>query len=212
MESNVFPVILSAPTGGGKTTIKDFLLNKYSIFEFSVTCTTRPKRKNEVHGKDYYFLTDDEFDDYIKKDAFLEWANVHKWRYGTLKQTVIDILDKGKYPLMTIDVQGAMSVKKIFTSSLLIFIIPPSLNEWVERLRKRGDDNETINLRLKTAIKELEMAERFDYLIINDKIDIAAEKIYQTVNCEINKISKNIVKIQSLFRELQSLINNGGVK
>lgn len=183
----VFPLVISSPSGGGKTTIKNSLLNKYSIFEFSITCTTRKKRDNEIDGIDYFFLSEEEFDYRIKNGEFLEWAEVHGYKYGTLRRTVDDILSRNKIPIMTIDVIGAMNVKKIFEGSLLIFLLPPSVDEMIKRLKKRGEDILEVKKRMITALKEIDYIANFDYVLINDKIEDVVETIYSAVNIHREK-------------------------
>lgn len=189
-ENKAFPLIISGPSGCGKSTIRNKLL-KYKQFRFSITCTTRPPRKNEVNGKDYYFITEQKFDSMIKKNMFLEWAYVHNWKYGTPKKSVIDIMRKGYIPIMTIDVKGAMSVKKVFKDSLLIFVIPPSYKMLVDRLKKRGESKDNISLRMKTALKEMDYAQKFDYVVINDKIKNVIDSIKSIIHAESSLIERN---------------------
>lgn len=183
---HVFPLVLSSPSGGGKTTVKNELI-KNSIFEFSITCTTREKRSGEVNGVDYYFISDSEFDEKIKNGEFLEWAWVHGKRYGTLKKTVEDILKRKKIPIMTIDVVGAMNVRKLYSNSLLVFIMPPDLNTMIERLKKRGEGDEEIKRRLNSAVNEIDYAHHFDYIVVNDKIDRTIEDIMYAVKAHSNR-------------------------
>lgn len=201
----VFPLVLSSPSGGGKTTIKNCLL-KNPIFEFSITCTTREKREGEIDGVDYYFLTDDEFDEKIKKGEFLEWAQVHGRRYGTLKRVVDDILQRNKIPVMTIDVVGAMNVKKVFSDALLIFILPPNLKIMIERLKKRGENEKDILRRMKTAARELDYAQWFDYLVVNEEITTTVDRIVNIVNSYAERVSFKKALLADFRRDLNSYL------
>lgn len=206
-------VILSSPSGGGKTALKNELLKNSNIFKFSITATTRKKRENEVDGRDYYFVSDEEFDKMIKNGELLEWATVHNHRYGTPKNSVLNILSENKTPLMTIDVVGAMSVRKMFSNSILIFILPPDVNTLIERLKLRGENIEEINIRLKTALKEIDFIPKFDYLVINDKIDKAAEKISNIViGNGLDAGRKDMQFVSDFKKQLESILLNGGVK
>jgi len=186
-----FPVVISAPSGGGKSTVKNYLIKKDNRFAFSITCTTRPKRPGEKEGKDYYFVSESEFDKLKKDKKLIEWAIVHGHLYGTPKKSVINLLKAGKIPLMTIDVNGAKSVKKIFKDSISIFLLPPDVKTMIKRLNIRGEKKEEIDIRLRTAKKELKEAIKFDYLVINGKIESAANDIINIVNVEKNKLYRN---------------------
>ncbi|NLH39067.1 MAG: guanylate kinase [Elusimicrobia bacterium] len=206
-------VVLSSPSGGGKTALKNELLKNNDIFRFSITATTRSKRENEVDGRDYYFVTDNEFDELIKNGELLEWATVHNHRYGTPKKSVMNILLENKIPIMTIDVAGAMSVRKVFNNSTLIFILPPDVNTLIERLKLRGESVKEINIRLKTALKEINFIPEFDYLVINDKIDKAAERINNIViGNSPDRCEKDMQFVSNFKKQLESILLNGGVK
>lgn len=204
--NQTFPLVISGPSGCGKSTIRNELL-KYKQFRFSITYTTRPPRKGEVNGKDYYFITEQKFDRMIKKNMFLEWAYVHNWRYGTPKKSVIDIMRNGYIPIMTIDVKGAVSVKKIFKDSLLIFVIPTSYRMLLDRLKKRGESKDNILLRMKTAIKEMDYAQEFDYLVINDKVKNVINSIKSIIYAENSLIERNI---KLLHRFKSDILNHIG--
>ncbi|MEW5951228.1 MAG: guanylate kinase [Elusimicrobia bacterium] len=186
-----FPVVISAPSGGGKSAVKNYLLKTDKRFAFSVTCTTRAPRPGEKEGRDYYFVSESKFRSLIRKRALIEWAQVHGRLYGTPKKSVLSLLKKGKIPLMTIDVKGAESVKKIFKDSVSIFLLPPSLKIMKKRLEKRGENSEEISLRMKTAKKELKEAFSYDYLVINEDLKKAAEDICAVVEAEKLKLFRN---------------------
>ena len=166
--------ILSAPAGTGKTTLANMILKSFkgSVVQ-SISCTTRPPRSSEVEGKDYYFLSDDEFERRSQKGDFLEEAQVFKHRYGTLKETVEDYLKNGKNVLLVIDTQGAMQIKKLM-DAVFIFIKPPSIQDLQSRLKLRNSETEeSLKVRLSMAEKEIQMSPSYDHIIINDDLDTA---------------------------------------
>lgn len=169
-------IIIAAPSGSGKTTIVKRLLEKYPSFGFSVSCTTRAPRGEEQHGVDYYYITTEEFLQKIDADEFLEWENVYEGLYyGTLKSEIDRIHKCNNWPLLDIDVVGAVRLKEKYGNDVLsIFIQPPSIEELERRLIKRGTDAEdTIKKRVDKATYELTFKDRFDYSVINDNLDVA---------------------------------------
>lgn len=212
MRYNPFPVILSSPSGGGKTTIKKEIISKSDLFGFSITCTTRPKRKEEIDGKDYYFVSDKDFERMIKNDELIEWAYVHNHRYGTPKSSVMKIIDSGKFPIMTIDVVGAMNVKKIMPNSVLIFIIPPDFDLLVKRLKNRGDSISDINVRMNTALKEMDFADKFDYLVLNEKLEDTVNAVINIVLSETQRVFRNQNILKDFKFQIKKTIETGGVK
>jgi len=178
-------IIISAPSGSGKTTICKYLQKLDSSINFSVSYTTRQKRENEVEGKDYFFTTNTKFEEKIKDGEFVEWEQIHgDFYYGTLKSTLDEIINKDKTILLELDVKGAMSVKKLYPKkSLSIFIEPPSVEDLKLRLQKRGaDDNERIVKRLGRLDSELAYKSNFDYHVINDDLDQAVKEIMNIIN------------------------------
>ena len=176
-------VIFSAPSGAGKTTIVKRLLEKNFNLEFSVSATSREARKNEIDGKDYYFLTQNEFQQKVDNDEFLEWEEVYLGTsYGTLKSEVERIRDLGKNVIFDVDVVGGLNIKKFYgDEALAIFVQPPSVEELEKRLRFRSTETEEkIKVRLAKAKHELSYAQQFDMIIVNDDLEKAvkeAEKI-----------------------------------
>ncbi|UCE66961.1 MAG: guanylate kinase [Candidatus Zixiibacteriota bacterium] len=171
-------VVISSPSGTGKTSICRELLEKHHDFTFSVSATTRPPRKNEKNGVDYYFLTDEEFSRLLKKNEFAEWAGVFGFRYGTLKSEIVRALKDDRVLLCDVDVQGGMSIKKRYKDAVSIFIIPPSLTELKRRLFKRRTESpRQKKLRLDTALKELEYWKRYDYVVLNDNLKVAVNEV-----------------------------------
>jgi guanylate kinase len=177
-------IIISAPSGSGKTTICKYLQKLDSSIIFSVSCTTRQIRENEIDGKDYFFTSNSKFEKKIKDDKFVEWEKIHgNFYYGTLKSTLDEAINKDKTILLELDVKGAMSVKKLYpTKSLSIFVEPPSVEDLKYRLQKRGtDSNERIIKRLERLDSELAYKSNFDYHIINDDLDQAVNEIMNII-------------------------------
>lgn len=171
-------IIFSAPSGSGKTTLVKHCLEVFPQLQFSVSATTRSLRGDEVHGKDYYFLSVEEFKDKIEAKAFVEYEEVYPDKfYGTLRSELERIWHEGKTVIFDVDVKGGISLKKIFADNALsIFIAPPSLEELQRRLTTRAtDDAETIKTRVEKAKEEMQFAEEFDCIVIND--DLKASKI-----------------------------------
>lgn len=178
-------VIVSAPSGAGKTTLVKHLLSKGLNLEFSISATSRKNRHTETHGKDYYFFTPEEFKTHIKNNAFLEWEEVYEGKYyGTLKSEVERITSKGGNVIFDVDVVGGLNIKKFYGDrALAIFIKPPSVKVLHKRLIGRGtDDAETIKKRVEKADYELEFANEFDVIITNDQLDLACEEMIKTVS------------------------------
>jgi guanylate kinase len=177
-------IIISAPSGSGKTTICKYLQKLDSSIVFSVSCTTRKKRENEVEGKDYFFITNSKFEKKIKDDKFVEWEQIHgDFYYGTLKSTLDEAIKKDKTILLELDVKGAMFLRKHYPNkSLSIFVEPPSTEDLKVRLQKRGtDNNERIIKRLERLDSELAYKSNFDYQVINDDLDQAVSEIMSII-------------------------------
>ncbi len=177
-------IILSAPSGAGKTTIVKALIKRIPSLEFSVSATTRSMRPGEVHGRDYFFLTEEEFRQKISNGNFVEYEEVYKGLfYGTLKEEVERIWAKGNHVIFDVDVKGGVNLKrKIGNAALLFYIMPPSVEALEQRLRARAtDDEETIRFRIARAREELDYASQFDVRIINDILDNAIENTYNKV-------------------------------
>jgi len=178
-------IVFSAPSGSGKTTmVRELLKEEKFKLEFSVSATSRKKRPNEIEGKDYYFLSVDEFKQKIKENAFAEWEEVYENQfYGTLKSEIAHIRKKGYNVVFDIDVAGGISIKKLFKDDCLtIFIQPPSISELEKRLRNRGTETErSLKKRLAKAEKEMTYSENFDITIINDVLEVAVTKVKKIV-------------------------------
>ena len=195
-------MVISAPSGGGKSVVRAEIFKKDKRFKFSVTCTTRKKRKGEVQGRDYHFVSDKKFKKLISDKKLLEWAKVHGNLYGTPIKSVRDILKENKIPLMTIDVNGARSVKKHFPDAVTVFILSPSLKILVKRLKLRKESEENIAIRLETAKKEIKEAFFYEYFVVNGKLEKAVENIIKIADCESLKMWRNrdaILKFKKEF-------------
>ena len=192
-------IVFAAPSGAGKSSlIKEIISNNENI-ELSVSATTRSPREGETHGKDYFFITDNEFNDLKKKDAFIESADVHGHQYGTLKAFVEEKLENDISVVLDIDVQGFIQISNSIKEVISIFIIPPPLDELKKRLILRGlDADDVINRRMENAIKELKHAKYFDYIVLNDDFNRAFNDITSIIfdkNYEYNETyNKNILK------------------
>jgi len=173
-------VVISAPSGGGKTTIVKRILSKNDNFQVSVSCTTRGPRPGETDGVHYYFESEERFRSMADAGAFAEWASVHGNLYGTPVSEIERLWSQGKDILFDIDVQGGINLKRKYPGrTLLIFIMPPGQDVLEKRLRLRGtDDEKTVEKRLKNAVKEISIAkENYDYFVINDVLDEAVDRI-----------------------------------
>ncbi len=179
-------IVISGPSGVGKTTLYRKILDKYQeSIAFSVSATTRPQRSGEKEGKDYFFISKDEFKNKIENNELVEWAIVYKNLYGTLKSEVERIINSGKNCLLDVDVQGGMNIKRIFPESSLIFISPPSINELKKRIKKRKSESlGSIHTRMENAVSEMNYSDKYDYIIINNIL----EKAYDDLETLIMKI------------------------
>ena len=176
------PIVVSAPSGGGKTTLCRRLMEKLSGLEFSISHTTRAPRGQEKDGVDYHFVSEDEFKKLISEDKFLEWAEVHGNYYGSSLDAARKQLAAGRDVLFDIDIQGGYQIKEKMPEAVLIFIVPPSMKVLEERLRGRASDaEEVIQKRLKAAREEIEGAVKYSHWIINDELDCALETFSSVV-------------------------------
>ena len=161
--------VVAAPSGAGKSSLVKALMELDSQVQPSVSHTTRAPRGQEKHGREYFFVSPQEFDTMVLSDAFVEWAHVHGQRYGTSKKMIEDRMAQGADVVLEIDYQGAIQIKRMYANAVLIFILPPSWEELRSRLERRGEDApDIIELRLKNAAEELAQAREFDFVIINE--------------------------------------------
>ena len=180
-----FPIILSAPSGGGKTTIAHQLLAVRDDVGYSVSCTTRPPREGELDGRDYHFLSLKDFKRGQAAGEFAESAEVHGHLYGTLRAEVERVLSSGKHVIMDIDVQGARQFAAAFPGSVLIFILPPSSEALIARLEARGtEDPKSLIRRFRSAKDELKAIDLYQYVVVNDEVDSAVAAISSIIEAE----------------------------
>ena len=192
-------LVVSGPSGAGKGTICKELVkdenNKYSI-----SATTRAPRGSEENGKDYFFLSTEEFEQRINTDGFLEWAKVYDRYYGTPRDFVEEVIDDGKACILEIDVQGALKIRDSFPEAVLIFILPPSLSELYRRLKDRGTESEEqIQTRMSWVLGEIAQIEKYDYVIVNDDLAKAvteARAIVESEKCRVIRQSDILAKFQ----------------
>ncbi|MDP9750034.1 guanylate kinase [Thermoanaerobacter pentosaceus] len=185
-------IVLSGPSGAGKGTICKALMEKEKDLKLSISATTRPPRSGEIEGKNYFFKTEEEFEKMIENDSFLEWAKVYDHYYGTPKDFVLKNLDEGNDVVLEIDIQGALKIKEKFPEGIFIFILPPSMEELKNRIKKRGTETEEeIIKRFKSAYEELNYVSRYNYVVINDSIEEAVEKIRAIIIAEKCRVDRN---------------------
>ncbi len=184
MNRKPFLIVIAAPSGTGKTTLCRQIIKRDKKIKYSVSCTTRPKRKNERNGRDYFFYDKKEFEKMIKEGKLLEYENVYGYYYGTPKKRVENFLKKGYDVIMDLDIKGALNLKRSIPGTVTIFLLPPSLKELKRRLKRRGDDEKSLEERLKYAKKEIKKAEKFDYIVINDKLEKTVKEILCIIKAE----------------------------
>jgi len=166
--------VVAAPSGAGKSSLVRALQELDSHVQPPVSPTTRAPRGQEKHGREYFFVSEPEFDAMVQADAFVEWAHVHQHRYGTSKKAIAERMEQGADVILEIDFQGAIQIKQAFANAVCIFILPPSWEELRARLERRGEDSaQTIELRMKNAAVEVAQAGKFDFVIINELFDRA---------------------------------------
>jgi len=204
IKSKNFCIVLSSPSGAGKTSISKKLLHKDKKLALSISCTTRPRRKGEINKKDYIFISNEDFKKQIKKGKFIEQASVFGYRYGTLAQTVSNFFKKKKDVLFDIDWQGYQQLKQSGMNVVGIFILPPNKKELIRRLKKRGrDTSDEMKKRMNLAQDEISHFPEYDYVVVNDSLDLCVSKIQNIINAERFKKSNqyNLTEFVNKFRD-----------
>jgi guanylate kinase len=198
--------VVAAPSGTGKSSLVKALLEVDSRMELSVSHTTRAPRGQEVHGREYYFVSNEEFDRMVANQAFVEWAHVHRNRYGTSRKAIEDKIAAGADIVLEIDYQGAIQIKRQFANAVLIFILPPSWPELRARLMRRAEDSEeVIELRMKNAAEEVAHVEKFDFVIINEMFERALFDLKAIAHAQRLKVSAQKRARADTFRSLNIL-------
>ncbi|HEV8410709.1 MAG TPA: guanylate kinase [Gemmatimonadaceae bacterium] len=200
---NPFPLVLSAPSGGGKTTVTKLLMQRRTDLGYSVSCTTRAPRPGERDGVDYHFLTEAEFIAQRDRGELAEWAIVHGKYYGTLKSAIRTVLRSGKHLMMDIDVQGAAQMAAAWPGAVLVFMLPPSVEVLLARLQERNtEDGHTLLARLKSAHAELQVVSRYHYVLVNDDLEATVARVSSIIDAEDVKRER----IEALDSQLSGLI------
>ncbi|RLC47148.1 MAG: guanylate kinase [Candidatus Cloacimonadota bacterium] len=207
-----FPIVIASPSGGGKTTIVKGILRKRSDIVYSISYTTRERRKNEINEKDYFFVSKTEFIAMRESGKFLEWAKVHNFYYGTSKRFVETNMQNKKLVIMDIDVQGARQVRQKIPNTLSIFVIPPSFKILKERLIKRDtEQNESLKIRIENVHREVQCLPEFNYLVINDNLNKTVSKVLNIIDAYQHNLivwKDNKEYFDNIFNEFYEEDNN----
>lgn len=191
--------VVSSPSGGGKGTLIQRVLKQVPNLSYSVSFTTRAPRNGEVDGREYFFVSTERFEEMVANQEFLEWAHVHSKRYGTARQQVVREIAEGRDIILEVDVQGAASVRSLIADSVSIFILPPSFEILKQRLQARGTDSpEELELRLRNAPMEMKDYSAFQYVILNDDLDRAANQMSAIVHAERARLSRQAARVRSV--------------
>ena len=205
MQTKGVLVVVSGFSGAGKGTVMKALLEKYDNYALSVSATTRSPRPGEENGREYFFLTESQFEDMIRNDELIEYARYVDHYYGTPRKYVEDKMAAGKDVILEIEIQGALKVKEKFPDTLLLFVTPPSAKELKNRLIGRGTETmDVIESRLARAVEEAEGIESYDYLVVNDVLEDCVEEVHQIIQNEHYRVNRNESAIQEMRNELKA--------
>jgi guanylate kinase len=197
--------VVSSPSGGGKGTLIQRVLKKIQDLSYSVSFTTRTPRSGEVNGREYFFVSQEKFEEMAAANEFLEWANVHGKLYGTSSKQVFDEIADGRDMILEVDVQGASSVRALVPDSVSVFILPPSFEILKQRLESRGTDSpEELEIRLRNAPDEMKDYSAYQYLILNDDMDQAAEQLAAIVYAERARLVRQEAKVRHVVQAFNS--------
>lgn len=200
-------VVVSGFSGAGKGTLMKALLEKYDNYALSISATTRNPREGEVHGREYFFLSVEEFEELIAKDQLIEYAQYVKNYYGTPRSYVEEKMAEGKDVILEIEIQGALKVKEKFPETLLIFVVPPSAKVLKDRLVGRGTETmEVINDRMRRAVEESEEMGSYDYILVNDDLEKAVDDLHRLIQSQHMQASCNKERIANMKAELKALM------
>ncbi|MDD2446573.1 MAG: guanylate kinase [Tissierellia bacterium] len=187
-----FLLVLSGPSGSGKGTVSQALMEKKDDITFSISATTRKPRPTETNGENYFFLSEEKFKQMDEDGEFLESAFVHSNYYGTPKKFVMDEIGKGEIVLLEIDVQGALQIKKNYKEAVFIFLLPPTMDELRNRILKRGTESEEdIKIRFNNAFKELDFVGEYDFFVVNDEVENAVNDIEAIIHSEKLRVKRH---------------------
>ena len=191
-------IVFSAPSGAGKTSVLHEILRRHPQIDFSISVTTRQPRGAEQNGVDYQFVSNEEFDDLVRKDTFVEWAVVHGFRYGTLKSAINKALQLGRTIIMDTDTVGAFNIKKQFPQAVLIFLVPPSPDILFERLKNRHTESpDRLERRCSAVPNEMKQMKLYDYIVLNDTVQAAVDQVHAIITAENLKSKKILPKLSA---------------
>lgn len=195
-------LVVSGPSGAGKGSISKRIVEEVEDLIYSISMTTRAPRPDEIHGKNYYFVTHEEFEQTIKENGFLEYAKVYGEYYGTPRAKVMEYLEEGKDVVLEIDIQGAMNIRKSYPKGVLIFILPPSMAELRTRITGRGSETKSdIELRLGEALKEIAYIDKYDYCVVNGDLDEAVNRVKAIIIAEHSRVEEDIYELIQEYKE-----------
>lgn len=193
-------IVVSAPSGAGKTTVCRRVMELFPDIHFSVSVTTRKPRPGEVEGKDYNFVSTEKFREMIARDEFIEWVENYGHFYGTSKKTLDYFLERGGDLLLDIEPRGAKEIRGHYPRGVFVFILPPSIVELKKRLARRGESDEVLERRLNASLGEIKEAMWYDYIVVNEKLEDAVERFRAVYLAEKSRRDRNTEQIESFFR------------
>ena len=195
-------LVVSGPSGAGKGSISKRIVEEVEDLIYSISMTTRAPRPDEIDGRNYYFVTHEEFEQTIKENGFLEYAKVYGEFYGTPRAKVMQYLEEGKDVVLEIDIQGAMNIRKSYPKGVLIFILPPSMLELRKRITGRGSETKSdIELRMGEALKEIAYIDKYDYCVVNGDLDEAVNRVKAIIIAEHSRVEEDIYELIQEYKE-----------